>query len=230
MNAEPYQAVPLGGGDYRIEENGVRCFLFAGRENALLIDSGFGSGDLRALVRTLTDLPILLVNTHADGDHIGCNGQFDSVRMHPGDFDRCREQGGDPSRYAPLGEGDVIDLGVRRFEVLHIPGHTPGSVALFDVEHRLLISGDSVQAGTIWMFGGGRDLDAYLRSLEKLQALAGRFDTVYPSHGPFPVSAGLLPDLIAGASRIRAGEVPGTEAPFPTDAKLYDIGAAKYLV
>ncbi|MDR1693036.1 MAG: MBL fold metallo-hydrolase [Oscillospiraceae bacterium] len=221
-----YTVVELGKNSWRIEENGVRCFLFAGRETALLVDSGYGSGDLAALARELTDKPVALVNTHADGDHTGNNAQFGQVTMHPDDFPKYREDEPDgivePVR-------DRIDLGGRKFEVIHIPGHTPGSIALLDAENRILVAGDSVQAGMIFMFGKGRDLGRYIQSLEKLHGIAGRFDTIYPSHGPFPVYPDILPPLIHGAKQLLAGELPPLPAPFDVPAKLYDVTVAKIL-
>ena len=88
MEKNVYEVIRINEHSWRIEENGVRMFLFVGTDKALLIDSGFGGGDLKAKVAKLTDLPIVLVNTHADGDHIRCNHQFDKAYMHPSEFDR----------------------------------------------------------------------------------------------------------------------------------------------
>ncbi len=221
-----YEVIQMDANSWRIEENGVRCFLFAGRDKALLVDSGYGTGDLRALVAELTDLPVILVNTHADGDHIRANAQFDRAYIHPDDIARFREENQN-SEVEPL--GDSIDIGGRRFEVIHIPGHTPGSVALLDAENRLLISGDSIQAGMIYMFDEGREMDRYIKSLEALHAMSGRFDTIYPSHGPFPVYPDILPPLIHGAKQLLAGELPPLPAPYDVPAKLYDVTVAKIL-
>ena len=89
--------------------------------------------------------------------------------MHPADFDRCaRSPQGKDLSLQPLWEGQVLKLGQRRFEVILIPGHTPGSIVLWDEAHKTLISGDSVQAGNIYLFGPGRNLPAFITSLEKL--------------------------------------------------------------
>lgn len=70
-----------------------------------------------------------------------------------------------------MADGDVIDLGDRRFEVLHLPGHTPGSIALWGPEEGLLFSGDTVYAdGRL----GFDDLDAARASLARLVALPVR--------------------------------------------------------
>ncbi|MBQ8975038.1 MAG: MBL fold metallo-hydrolase, partial [Oscillospiraceae bacterium] len=76
---KPLEAVKIEEGAFRIEDNGVRMFLFIGTEKALLVDTGFGNaGSVRALVRSLTDKPIYLVNTHADDDHTGKNAEFET--------------------------------------------------------------------------------------------------------------------------------------------------------
>jgi hypothetical protein len=130
-----------------IEESArVRCFLIIGSSDAMLVDTGLGQGDLREFVSTLTQLPIFVVNTHADIDHTGCNTQFEDVYMHPSDFFYHRARVNAPLSVKPIWDKDIITVGGRTFEVVHIPGHTPGSIALLDREKRLLIAGDSRQS------------------------------------------------------------------------------------
>lgn len=230
MINQPYEAYRLDEACWRIEENGVRAFLLAGTEKALLIDTGFGTGNIKEFAQQITDLPILLVNTHADRDHIGCNDLFDTAYMHPAEYDRYGQSGNGNLSVKPLWEGDRIDLGGRVLEVILIPGHTPGSIALLDAERRILFSGDSVQAGTIYMFGQGRNIKAYIESLRKLLKIRNRFDTVYPSHGPLPVRPEIMNDLITGAERIMSHEIEGTKVEgMDISAKVFDVGAAKFL-
>ncbi len=68
----------------------------------------------------------------------------------------------------PVEDGDIIELGNRTLEVITIPGHTPGSIAVLDIENRVLYGGDTVQDGKIFMFGVQREFHAYIRSLESL--------------------------------------------------------------
>ena len=67
-------------GIYTIEEplhdEQVKSSLVVGRRRALLIDTGMGVGDIRALVESLTDRPITVVNSHAHWDHVGGNHRF----------------------------------------------------------------------------------------------------------------------------------------------------------
>lgn len=96
-------------------------------------------------------------------------------------------------RWQPLREGDTLEFGGYRFEVLHIPGHTPGSIALLDREHGLLLPGDSIQKeGTIYMFGPRRNLERYLESLRELQPLEGEIRQILPSHGECPIEPAYL--------------------------------------
>ncbi len=74
-------------------------------------------------------------------------------------------------------EGDVIDLGDRQFEVLHVPGHTPGSIALWESATGLLFSGDTMYLGDKLSFD---DPPAAMTSLRRLRALPVR--RVLPGH------------------------------------------------
>ena len=229
MEKSVYEVIQIDEKSWRIEENGVRSLLFVGTDKALLVDTGFGTGNIKEVVESLTKLPVMLVNTHADRDHIGCNKLFDKAYMHPSEFDRYHQAIGRECVAEPVWEGDIIDLGGRCFEVTLIPGHTPGSIVLLDAENKILIGGDSVQVGMIFMFGPGRNIDAYIHSMTELSNMREVFDTVYPSHGPFPVDASIIDGLISGAEQVRGGKIAGTKAPFDTPAEVYDTGVAKFL-
>lgn len=230
MKNNPYEVHQVDSSCWRIEENGVRAFLIIGSERAMLVDSGYGTGNMKELAEQMTNLPLMLVNTHADRDHIGCNTLFEKALMHPAEYDRYQQGAGVGLMVEPLWEGDQIDLGGRSFEVILISGHTPGSIALLDAQNRVLIGGDSVQTGTIYMFGPGRNMPAYIASMTKLVGISKRFDTVYPSHGAIPISSDLLEGLIEGAKQVLNNEIEGTKAE-RTDisAKVYDVGVAKFL-
>ena len=68
---------------YHIYEScGVYCTLVLGTKAALLIDTGYGFGDILNKVRDITDLPLKVINTHGHVDHIQGNKYFDSVMIH----------------------------------------------------------------------------------------------------------------------------------------------------
>lgn len=81
-----------------------------------------------------------------------------------------------------LREGDRIDLGDCSFRVLHLPGHSPGSLGLLDEAAGLLISGDAVYAGGLVDDIPGADIPAYRATMERLLGLDCR--QVLPGHGP----------------------------------------------
>ena len=207
-------------------------YLFVGKEKALLVDTSFGTGNLKEVVGSLTNLPLMVVNTHADRDHIGCNHLFEQeqIFMHPAEFDRYNTSpGGEGLTACALWEGDVIDLGGRKFEVVLIPGHTPGSIALIDDQNRIALTGDSVQTGHIFMFQPGRNIHAYIHSLEKLSKMTSRFDLMYPGHGEIAIKPTHVDELLTCVKALLKGKYEGVKAPKDFPTKLYDLGIAKFL-
>ena len=71
---------------YISEPLGVGCFLFAGAEKALLLDTCNGFRDVRKTVSKLTDKPLIILNSHGHADHAGGNGQFPQVYIHEKDL------------------------------------------------------------------------------------------------------------------------------------------------
>ena len=83
---------------YAVYEDGqfeeVISYLVLGKEKAALIDTGNGIGDIKKLIDGLTSLPVLVVNTHTHGDHIGGNHQFSEVLAFESDFSKDRADNG----------------------------------------------------------------------------------------------------------------------------------------
>lgn len=73
-----------------------------------------------------------------------------------------------------LDEGDVIELGDRRFCVLHLPGHSPGSIGLFDELDGTLFSGDAIHGGLLVDDMPDSDRAAYCATMRRLIALPVR--------------------------------------------------------
>ena len=226
MNCE---IIEINHNSWRIEDSGVRFFLLVGTERALLVDSGRNVCNARDIAATLTKLPISLLNTHADGDHIASNGQFESFYMHPAEEPNYR-RGNRSGTILPILEGDVLNLGERRLEVIHLPGHTPGSIALLDTDNRVLISGDPIQDGRIFMFGPFRNMQTYIKSLNHLRDWDGRFDKIWPSHASFPVFPDLIDKLRDGAQAVLDGKITGQpEEVYGNRIRAFDLGFATFL-
>lgn len=225
-----YQVIQIDRHTWRIEEPGVRFFLLEGAERALLIDSGMQVRNAREIAEGLTALPVSLLVTHGDRDHVGSNEEFPMFYMHPAEASNYYNTQGKTGEFLPVWDGETLDLGGRSLEIIALPGHTPGSIAVLDRNARILIGGDLVQDGQIFMFGVQREMHAYIHSLAKLEGYSGAFDWVYPSHGSFPVSPDLIPALREAAERVLRGEVPGTESEMHGRKIMrYDVGVAAFL-
>jgi glyoxylase-like metal-dependent hydrolase (beta-lactamase superfamily II) len=81
-----------------------------------------------------------------------------------------------------LDEGDMVDLGDRRFTVLHLPGHSPDSIALLDEKDGILFSGDAIYDDTLLDDMPDSDRAAYRRTMERLLSLPIRIG--HGGHGP----------------------------------------------
>ena len=197
---------------WRIEESSeygaVNMFLILGRKNALLIDTGHGLNDPGPFVKTITALPVLVVNTHSHYDHAGGNKYFDKIHAHPADFPMMGGTKGKAREIAGVQEGYVFDLGERKLTVVETPGHTPGSICLLDGEHKMFFTGDNNNSHT-WMFlRESTPLETYLRTLEKLIARSSEFDVLYPGHGD-QYDSGHLKNLLTCGQKILKGECQG---------------------
>lgn len=83
-----------------------------------------------------------------------------------------------------MGEGDVVDLGDRRFRVLHLPGHSPGSVGLWERSSGTLFAGDVIYMGALLDELDGSSIADYCATMRRLLDLP--VEIVYPGHGaPF---------------------------------------------
>ena len=214
---------------WRFEEDGVRFFLLIGRTVALLVDSGMNTQNAKELAESVTDLPLELINTHADRDHIACNNEFEYAYMNPAEgVNYFRD--GRKGEIRPVWDGDVLDLGDRKLEIICMPGHTPGSIAILDPAERFLIGGDGIQDGNIFMFGPYRDMNSYIISMKRLDVIRDRFDCIYPSHGTFPVGADIIPELIRDAEDILAGNmIPAQGEMHGNKISIYKTKTATFL-
>ena len=79
---------------YCVEDDKVRYFILIGTEQAIMIDTGMNNANAIDAAKKVTDKPIVLLNTHADRDHIAGNGAFSEMYMSPNEVKNYRENGG----------------------------------------------------------------------------------------------------------------------------------------
>jgi glyoxylase-like metal-dependent hydrolase (beta-lactamase superfamily II) len=81
-----------------------------------------------------------------------------------------------------LSDGEVVDLGDRAFEVLHLPGHSPGSIGLWEAATGVLFSGDAIYDGPLLDELDGCDIAAYVATMRRLRELP--VTVVHGGHEP----------------------------------------------
>lgn len=105
---------------------------------------------------------------------------MDAVPAADFDIDAFHTEGVVPT--GTLGEGDVVDLGDRRFEILHLPGHTPGSIGLWEEATRILFAGDAIYDGPLIDFLPESDVAAYVATMRRLRDVPA--EVVHAGHDP----------------------------------------------
>lgn len=201
-------------------------YLLEGEEAALLIDTGWGAGNLRAHVEKLTDKPVLVALTHGHLDHSGGNGEWESVMMLPGaegDMFTCHRLPFDISKlphpdyaHVIVHDGDTVELGGRTIELLDISSHSNGSLAFLDRKNGYLFVGDELESAQVLMYeteaipGYDFVLDEKLRAhhanMNKIKALKGAWHTLLPAHNGTPIAHSYLEDYIGLVEHIYAGD------------------------
>ncbi len=156
------------------------------------------AADLLDAVRRAGDAVALIVLTHAHWDHIVDTAELKAtleapVAAHPASRSQLEQPATSivavPYRIEPivpdrwLEEGDVVEVGRYRFQVLHTPGHAPGQISLYEPEARVLFGGDTLFPGG---FGRvdlpGASAEETLATLRRLLDLPDGV-VVYPGHG-----------------------------------------------
>ncbi len=194
-----------------VYDNGrVRAFLIKGDTSDLLIDTMFEKDELILKIKQKYQRPLDVLLTHNDLDHIGgLTGDYQACFVHLYDLLEAKT-----NNVFSIAEGEHLQYGSYDFEVIHIPGHTKGSIALFDKSTGILISGDSVQKdGPIYMFGDHRDFDTYIESLKKLHHMSSDVKIILPSHNAYPLDSSYIEKNLSDAIALKEGRLPHEKTP-----------------
>lgn len=159
----------------------ANCYIFgcARTKAAAIIDPGGNASDINRQLSKDGLKAECVINTHGHYDHTGANREFClPVFIHKADVG---EKAVDNLRF--IGDGDAIKVGDLSLEVIHTPGHSPGSVCLRCGD--ILFSGDTLFAGSIGRtdLNGGSE-EQMAESLARLVALVDSRTKIYPGHGP----------------------------------------------
>lgn len=214
--------------EYRHWEE-THCYLLCGEECAVLIDTGLGVSNIRALVDSLTELPVTAVMTHTHWDHIGGLGYFSRIAVHEWERDWLavrfplpleavkRELTKLPCCFPPefspedyrlfhgtpqllLHDGDVLDLGGRKLEVIHTPGHSPGHCCFYERERKYLYSGDLIYQGCLDAFYPTTDPQQFYRSVRRVRSY--EIKRILPGHHALDIPPSLAGEIEEGFAQL----------------------------
>lgn len=208
----------------------VHSYLVIGNQKAALIDTGLGVGNIKNVVLQLTSLPIQIVTTHVHWDHIGGHRHFDTISVHQDDVkwlsDRfpiplqvvknnlLKEPCDFPKEFdinsyivfqgkpsVILQDNDVIDLGNRKLQVIHTPGHSPGHICLYERYTGYLFSGDLIYKGTLDAFYPSTSPTDFMDSVRKVQAMP--IKKILPAHYSLDVPVSMIKEISGAFSEIK---------------------------
>lgn len=158
----------------------VNSYLIPGSDRSLLLDTGMGICDIKAVVTELYEGEILVVNSHFHFDHVGGNSQFDAIHIFDDPHAKAMADAGlsregfgnqldedmflfdypkdfdpdhfkiEPYQIKLIYDGYQFDLGDRSLKVIHTPGHSRDSIMLYDQKHKILFTGDTFYLGALY--------------------------------------------------------------------------------
>ncbi len=210
MDVPYYRSKVIGPGVWQIESDGDFHYLIEGDKEALAIDSGYGAGNLRTYLQTLTRKPVRwIASTHFHFDHTANNAYFDRAFMSQGTAEKATIpypsfKGVSFPRDYPttiVTDGYTFHLGNRNVVVLVIGNHTNGGTAYLDAKSRILFSGDEIM---------GRNepvnvsVAQFAANMRKLQAHRSQFDRM--AGGPGIFDATDADKYLAAAEAVLAGQ------------------------
>jgi len=199
-------------------------YLLIGEDRSVLVDTGYGEGNIRSMVEQITPLPVMVINTHGHFDHTGGNGYWDKAWMGQASAKDCKNAFSAAQEAAAackphpdyetctLTDGTIIELGNETIEVLAIPAHHDGSVALLARKSRLLFTGDEFESGQVLILKKHSDPDflptiaRHRANAERLLARREEYDSLFPAHNGYMLDPDCyLQDFIALDSEILNG-------------------------
>lgn len=185
-------------------------YVVIGKSKALVIDTMIGYENVHDVVRTLTDLPLMVVNTHGHCDHIYGNVYFDEAYMNLADLPVAYRHMSDPEfiaacqkmnitmpRFRNISDGDCIDLGGLHLDIINLPGHTPGAICLLLKEDRILFTGDSINRNLWMQLPESLPVKEALDNLNGIQYLRKQADKILHGHAKDFENISLMDEVIS---------------------------------
>lgn len=206
--------------EYRHWEE-THSYLLIGTDKALLIDTGLGVANIKSIVDSLTNLPIIVATTHIHWDHIGGHKYFDNIAVHenelqwlidfplplktvkanlqdtnckfPEDFDINNYTLFQGQPQFLLHDNEIIDLGGRKVQVIHTPGHSPGHCCFYELDKGYLYSGDLIYKGCLDIYYPTTDINDFENSIKKVKQLS--VNRILPAHHSLDISVNIIDQI-----------------------------------
>ncbi len=179
----------------------TNCYVYVDDETkeAIIVDPSENDSSIDSFIDSNGLSVVAIINTHCHFDHVGGNAYYKEkygVLLSIGYYDvDCLKRAHlearifgvyikeSPKPDCALDDGDVINVGSSKFSVIHTPGHTLGSICLYEPKGKILFSGDTLFFESVgrWDLPGG-DYAALMSSLKRLFELPDDV-IVYPGHG-----------------------------------------------
>jgi glyoxylase-like metal-dependent hydrolase (beta-lactamase superfamily II) len=229
MDVPYYRSKLIAPGTWQIESDGDYSYLLEGDKEALAIDTGYGAGNIREYLQTLTRKPVRFVaNTHYHFDHTANDSYFDCAYMSAGTAEKATIPypsfaGMNFPRNYPkviVEDGYKIQLGNREIEVLLIPNHTAGGTAYLDRRARILFTGDEFMENIRLNVSVAQ----FAQNMRKLAAHRSEYDKLAGGPGMFDASEvdkylAVAEYVLAGHEGERTTQQPRPDAmPAPADS------------
>ena len=182
-------------------------------DTAIDAGTGFNFSRLRDILRVLKlELGDIkeVVNTHGHFDHVGGDGYFLNAKVAIHEADAPVVEKGDSQAsvadffdgklvprtvHRRLKDGDMVKAGAYELQVVHTPGHSPGSICLLDKKTGTLFSGDTIFADSVGRTDlPGSDPAKLVESIQKLKKLGVK--RIFPGHGN---------PVVQGADKVLSG-------------------------
>ncbi len=177
----------------------VNCYLLTTEDSAILIDPGFAADELRKRVESLNHLESrMILLTHGHFDHTGFCPELvkkgwkagihpdDKLLLNrvPHDFEGLGYRDEPFESYVTFKEGWSFNIGSISLNLIHTPGHSPGSVCFIERKRRWAFTGDTLFADSIGRSDlPGGDEQTLMQSLEKLKGVLEPETLVLSGHG-----------------------------------------------
>lgn len=182
-------------------------YLICGEKKDVLIDTGYGYGDLKSFVCSLTSKPIAVFNTHGHPDHTGANDSFSEIYQSAKAKADFHEAFGKKINLEKeiniVKDKDVISISDNTFEIYECASHSNSDIIVVDTKNRVAFVGDIVDPHQVLFVAFSDEITNYkervklhIKAMQLLKSLANKFDVICPAHNGTPIEKSLIDELI----------------------------------